>query len=548
MARRLRRVADRSRRDERGAVLVMSIAGLVLALVATALSVDIGRQAVMKREDQSIADMAALDAARALANVQPAAEQSARRNGFDPSAPGNSVVAERGTVDAANNFTPDPNGTAVRVTVGSNLDYVFAPGGRGLTARAVAKMSEPTAKFGIGSSLAGVNLGNAPFVNSILGPMIGGNANVVGWQGLASSYVTLGALQQQLATAGFQVGTVDELLNADITLADLAQATADALSASGDSNASLFSGPNGITAQSTNTTTFKLGDFIDVAQGTGSAALAGTFNVWSLLTASAVVANGSNLISVPNATVTVPGVATTGLSLSVIEGPKWAVGPADGSTTATTGQVQLTLTTTLDMPISVVGLVGARVTGSFPITITAAGATGTLTDITCPNPNGGITVQVDTQPFSGSGSATLRVSSVLPLVGSVPVLDVPTTGTIAATAPTTTDLTFAYPSDFTPSAPGQQTGSTPAGLGGLVSLTQSGSPTVLGAISVPPATIVSAVFAGLNGVIGDIDTDYLSPLLSSLGVTLGATDVWADTPYFAGQSGCDKPQYPVLVG
>jgi uncharacterized membrane protein len=59
----------RLRRDESGAILVRAVPGVVLALVATALSVDIGRQVVEKRTDQSVADAAALDASRNPANA-----------------------------------------------------------------------------------------------------------------------------------------------------------------------------------------------------------------------------------------------------------------------------------------------------------------------------------------------------------------------------------------------------------------------------------------------------------------------------------------------
>ena len=61
MWKRLRRQAD-----ERGAILVVAVAGVVLATIAAALAVDLGRQAAEKRTDQKVADLAALDGARAL--------------------------------------------------------------------------------------------------------------------------------------------------------------------------------------------------------------------------------------------------------------------------------------------------------------------------------------------------------------------------------------------------------------------------------------------------------------------------------------------------
>ncbi len=51
---------------ERGSILVLSSVGLVLAMVATALSVDLGRLAQERRKNQKVADLAALDAVRVL--------------------------------------------------------------------------------------------------------------------------------------------------------------------------------------------------------------------------------------------------------------------------------------------------------------------------------------------------------------------------------------------------------------------------------------------------------------------------------------------------
>ncbi|MEA3075441.1 MAG: hypothetical protein QOF60_349, partial [Actinomycetota bacterium] len=57
-------------RDERGAMLVLAATGLVLAMIFSALAIDIGFLAADKRTDQKIADMAALDASRNLLNIQ----------------------------------------------------------------------------------------------------------------------------------------------------------------------------------------------------------------------------------------------------------------------------------------------------------------------------------------------------------------------------------------------------------------------------------------------------------------------------------------------
>ncbi|HWI05760.1 MAG TPA: pilus assembly protein TadG-related protein, partial [Acidimicrobiales bacterium] len=76
------------RHEERGAILVLSTVGLVLAMIAAGLAIDLGRIAQAARDDQRIADLAALDAARvAPADYPIAAAASAARNGL-PSDPG----------------------------------------------------------------------------------------------------------------------------------------------------------------------------------------------------------------------------------------------------------------------------------------------------------------------------------------------------------------------------------------------------------------------------------------------------------------------------
>lgn len=553
----------RARRDERGAILLMAVPGVVLAMVATALSVDIGRQVFEKRSDQAVADAASLDASRNPANAQALAEASARRNGFDPTAPGNLLVATRGTIDATRTFTADPAGTAVEVAVTSNLDYIFMPGDKTLTARAVAQMAGgKEAGFGIGTSLASVDTSKSALLNAVLGSMIGGTADVVGWQGLVNSHVTLDALRGELEAldAGVQFGTVDQLLSSDITMAELAQATANVLSNKGDSNATLFAGPLGIIAQSTNTSTFTLGEMIKVAQGSEGAALAGSFNVFSLLTGAAQVANGTNAVNVPNIGIAIPNVGTTSLKLEVVENQKTYFGPDVTVNTnvphATTGQVKLTLTPTLNAPLSVLGLAGVTLTGALPLTLTASGADANLTSITCPSPNGGERVSVDIKPLTTSVGGPLTVTaSVL----TYPVtFNVSTVGTAPTLDPTAVAVDFVHPTEFYPTAAAKRVGAAPIGLGGVVTFNTTAS------VSTPPVVpllvqavvnatlatatplVATAVTSTLGPLMTSLDTLVVKPLLDTLGVSIGAADVMA----LNGDklvSSCGTPKHPVLV-
>ncbi|MFP5375406.1 MAG: pilus assembly protein TadG-related protein [Acidimicrobiia bacterium] len=543
-----------ARHDQRGVVLVMAVPALVLALTAMALSVDIGRQVLEKRDLQKVADLAALDAARDLGAVQAAAEASAARNGFDAGAPGHSLVAERGAVDANRAFTVDPAGDAVRVTVSAGVDYIFAPGSRTVTARGVAQRPGstpptttttvpsgdpvPVAGFTLGSTLASVDTTKASLLNAVLGGWMSGTADVVGWQGLVDSRVTVDELrgQLELLESGVQFGTVDQLLAADLTLAQLARATANALDAAGDANAALYAGPAGIVAQATTTATFRLGDLLTVAEGSGDAALATELNAWDLLVGSAMVANGTNLVTVPDIGLSIPGLGATSLTLKVIEAKRTYVGPAGGS--VSTAQVEMTLTPTLDRPLTVDGLTDARLRGAFPFSLAAAGAAGTLSSVTCSGGGEGIGVAVDLRAFSASTAAVLGVDAQV-LGASVPVASVATSGGLSATDPTPEDVGFAYPGQFTPTSTGQRVGSSPLGLAGDSSF--DATVTSLGVLALP-LDLGAVVAADLKLVVGLLDDHVMSHLHRNLGVSVGVADVAALKAAF--DHGCANPVPP----
>lgn len=529
-----------SRKEERGAVLILAGVGLVIAVIAASLAVDTGFLASDKRSDQKVADLAALDAVRDLANYSSRATDSATRNGFLP-APGpnytvNAVLGDVAPSGAACGFKVVPNaaGKAVEVVVSSPRKPFFPLVGQATrTVKACAVASaEPMGGFSIGSALATIDTDRSAILNRFMGGILRGSSistGLVSWQGLVTGNVTLEALRYQLGTMGFSVGTVDELLNANLSLAQLFQATAQALTAQGPTGAAQATILNTLRGQITATTltTFKLGRFFTVQQGANDMALGSTLNVFQLVSASAQVANGSNLIDVSDVGITVPGVLTTKVGLKVIEPPKFYFGPKGVS--VTTSQVELTVTPSLDLPISVLGLVGTRVKQSLPIKITGAGATGTLADVNCGTPST-MTVSVDPSAFSGSASTTLRVYADVIPVGNIPILDIPTTSVVPTTDGGPSDLVFNYPSQFPPplgTETSKHAGSAPVGLNGLMTFTP-GTPTVLNAVALPLlGTIVSSTMSALSPLVGQVDSRVLTPLLSVLGLDVGAADVTA---------------------
>ncbi len=521
----------RRRRDERGAILVMATVGVVLAVISAALAVDLGRIAQERRRDQKVADLAALDAVRDLSQVDARAKASAARNGF-PTSAGFTVTGVEGLKVGGSCVATPGAGTAC-VTVTSPVDNAFQPGSRTIRAVAVAGV-QPYGGFKIGSSLATIDTSRSTLLNHFVGRMLGNsalNVSLVSWQGLATGRVTLEALRTELAKMGFTVGSVSQLLSANLTAAQILQATAAALNGQGEvAQANVL---NSIRATVTNNAQITLGQFIHVAQGADNTALSSNMNVFQLLTATAQVANGNNFVDVPNVGITVPGVTSTQVRLQVIEPPQFYFGPPGVAPDASvsTGQIDLTVTPTLDLDVSIAGLTGAKVVNAMPVRVTGAGATGTLTDITC-GTGGGMTVNVDPHAFYGSATTgtPLRLSALV-LGIRVPLLDIPVTSSVPSVDGAATDLFWSHPSEFPPPEGTETTkhaGSQPIGLQGVTQLT-AGNPVVLGALPLPTGTAVTGVLNALQPVIGNLDNNIFTPLLTALGVGVGSADVTALT-------------------
>src|SRR5688500_17525408 len=142
-----------------------------MALIMGGLAVDLGFIAQEARQNQKVADLAAMDAARALpADPTDAARESALRNGFDD-VNGPNFVVESGTYTNGV-FTPSaPAGaTAVRVSVTSthNNQFPFLDDDKEVTRRGIAT-NEAMGGFSIGSSLATIDPSRSALLNRFMG-------------------------------------------------------------------------------------------------------------------------------------------------------------------------------------------------------------------------------------------------------------------------------------------------------------------------------------------------------------------------------------------
>ena len=565
------------RDDESGAILIMSVFFLIVMVVACALAIDLGQEAKDKRDDHKVADLVSLDAVRALDNinggctdaqqqsyVEQKAADAARRNGYDPTAPGDNLVVEIGNVDGNKNFTPAaagmkcwPNSQAVRVTVGSVTNYKFLPGSAAQTAKATSAMAseapwtsqDSEALYYMGSYLGSINSSDSALLNKVLGKMFKGSdlsGTLVGWQGVATSAVTLDALRQKLTADGVNVGTDDELMNSQIQLSKILTAESQALNdqntvASG--NASTLIGQ--IAAVVNGSTTMSIGQIMGLSQGQGSAVAAHATSTYfpslATLSSAAQIANGNNF-SIADLGLSIPGVSTTSLSMTTIS-PAVPVGTPIGSTN-TTKQVHLTLTPTItNLSVPILGLASTTVSGNFPLTVDGGGAQGLLQDAKCLN-TPGLTAQITPQPYT---TATPNPGDTLGVNATILGLQQQVANVVMSASQTWTSTaqthTFSSPSDFPLPGTTLRMGGNSVGLD---TQTYTANATVLGG-SVSGATIAAAVKSGVtNSVLVPLNTQ-VTRLAQLLGLEIGGADVSPWSLICDGQIGPGGAIVPVLV-
>lgn len=531
-----RPVADRlkSLARQRGAIGIFGVVTLLLALLVTALSIDSGRLWLERRHLQSVADIAAIEAVRNVGycgatgtdeQVLLAAKAAAEANHFA----GNLALApnkvEVGSITIDGNrrqFNTGGARQAVRVEASNTVPASLILGGlwgntTTITAEATAVPNPDTADYSLGSFLLRVapptgqetNLLNS-LLDSLLGPGSSLSLDALSYQGLAKTNIKLG----ELAAANATVGSVDELLQADLTVSDVLTASARAISRQGSSEVEVqaANGMAVLAAAVTNNVAIQLGDIIDVAApaANGDAAAAASVNALDLVMATLMLANRNSAVAL---NLGIPNVL--GISLNVIQPPQLVAGGLPGTQggqwCSEAKTAQLTLRVTLN-PLGI-GLV------DMALNLDLAQARANLAALAIGNPS---TVTIDVSPgianVSVTNGARTGPASVLLGVGRVG-LQLP----VSASAPTHVDYSVSLPiqahlPDSRPVA-GVLSGDLATALSDPNLLTVQ----ILG-FDVTGSTQrnVRAVVASL---LSDVAAALLDPLLRILGIQLGGADV-----------------------
>ncbi|WPN53322.1 pilus assembly protein TadG-related protein [Pseudomonas sp. P9_2] len=331
---------------QRGAIGLMAAGTLALALVFTLLAVDSGRLYLEKRKLQSVADTSALEAAglggqcgtNTTANAY--ATQNAARNGFVVGN-GRTLAVTCGTLatNALNTrvFTADATKSdAIRVVASRTVMSSIANGlwnlfsGAPITAQinlsatAVAATPPPVAQLSIRSSLASVDSSKSPLVNLVIGNLLGGNLSLTaaGWNGLLQTDVNLLSYLDQLAISlNVKAGDYDALLNTAVSATQLIDAAVKVLQQNGAAVTAVINDVISIEAIAPNTKLLTVGDLIDIATGTPTAALNTNVQLFQLLEAVAQLSSSKNAVSAA-AQIAIPLVGNVSIQTKVIEPPQ----------------------------------------------------------------------------------------------------------------------------------------------------------------------------------------------------------------------------------
>jgi uncharacterized membrane protein len=256
---------------------------------------------------------------------------------------------------------------------------------------------------------------------------------------------------------------------------------------------------------------------IALDQGNNSA-LATTINLLDVVAGSALVANGSNALSVPSLTAGVPNITGITTSLKIIEKPFENC----SSSSQSTSQVSLAITAN----VATLPLLVFQAATTIKFNLAIASATATRSKVVCGNPVG-----MDVTLNTGLASLSVVPDIYLSLLG-VPIVEVTgTTGTNAS--PNTQTVQFRHPPDAFDTA--KSVGSNAI----LPTLTTSSlTPTLLPGKSLPLGVTLSGISSAvlttitnpiINPLINNVNSVLLTPLTSLLGVKLGGADVYFPT-------------------
>jgi uncharacterized membrane protein len=556
--------------DRRANFAVMTALSAPVALALAAVAIDEASIYTERREAQAMVDLAAITAASNINNVNTAVVTTLTDNGMPGvvvQAAGQTIAPAVGktvvTVTPGQYLASNTNVgqrfqagvtpyNAVRVTLAKIPNRYFASSlipTPVIGTQATASIT-PMATFSVGSRLLSLNGG---IINSLLSGLIGGNISlsVMDYNALVSADIDVLSFMSALATQlNLTAGTYSDVLASKATIGQIATAMANVPGLDGTSALAL----QAIAAKATSTVKIPLNTLVDLG-GVGSLAvgqrppgLGVAASAIGMLTAGAVLANGTNQVAL-NLGATIPGLTNTTLAIAIgqpMQSSPWLAIDQIG-TTVRTAQTRIKLTANVTVGNS--GLAGGitLLSVSLPLSVEVAYAQATLTGISCPSGPSSIQVSIAAQPgiaalhlaasntdgnptafanFSNPQSfSDAQIAAIQLLL--IPLLSVNGSAAVNITNNSPQTLTFNATDIANKTTKTVSTRNITQSLTSSLISNLSLSINVLGLglnLTTLLGTVTPAVVTLLNGVTAPLD-NLLYNLLSTLGVSVGSADV-----------------------
>lgn len=337
----------RSPARQRGAIGLMAVLTLGMALVFLLIVVDSGRLYLEKRSLQRIADMAALEAATRNgdcavgASATAYATASVNRNGFTLPDPTRSLAVACGTLSLDANslrvFVANPSSSeAIRVIVSHSVPQSFA-GGVGalfggapagatlnLTATAVAALPPPLASLTLRTTALSIDSSKSATLNALFGGLLGGSLNlsVAGWDGLVNTNISLlGYLDRLKVDLGLNAAGYNQVLGASVAVSQLIQTAVNVLDPGGTLGATATIVGLQALKVAAGSTTVVLGNLLHVENGSDVSTFATTVSVFNLIEGVVQLANKKNGV-VATVPINLAGLAQITARVQVLEPPQ----------------------------------------------------------------------------------------------------------------------------------------------------------------------------------------------------------------------------------
>jgi uncharacterized membrane protein len=404
---------------QRGAMGLLGVLTLVLALTFAALTIDTGRLWVARQDMQHAADMAALAAARHngcgtdLDEARERAATSAKQFGVDTAQPGVTLTVARGTlanavVNGAQSQVfipgaePSDTTTAAKVLLKKTVPKSLLMGGFAgqtieLSATATAQGEAPKAALSVGTRF-GITQKQADFISKLFGGIVGNsslNLTPASLNNLASSVVNLEALRVAAGAA-----SLNELLDRQVSVTELLRWISTAGTNIGATGQGALQSIISASAGNGNLR-LRVGDVLNVQTPAPDGVATANINVLDLVTTGLQVGNKDALITLNAGLAGVSSVKIKLLSL-----PKIAVGNKGKS--AVTGA----WCTSAKMA-QVDALIGLDTTGLPSLKIPLVAEITVIADLALHLRAGGVNAHLIDLMDSGGGQAQLETLSSL---------------------------------------------------------------------------------------------------------------------------------------